>query len=267
MMNLKLTSIGLLSAALLAVGCNEKPKKEETTTSTEEKIVDTHTSENSLDWNGTYKGILPCADCEGIETSLLLNLDKTYIVTTTYLGKEEEPSEKSGSFTWNAKGNQITLDEDKNQQYAVGENTLTKLDNQGAKIEGALANKYVLSKEQIISDEALTGKKWRLVKLMGQPVSEIGKATSEPFIQFFAEENRVSGNAGCNSFTGSYTLKEGNRFETSKLASTMKACLDMKVESQFMGILEKADTYTIKDGVLSITKARMAPLAVFELAE
>ena len=47
----------------------------------------------------------------------------------------------------------------------------------------------------------------------------------------------------------------------------MKACLDMKVESQFMGILEKADTYTIKDGVLSITKARMAPLAVFELAE
>ena len=41
MMNLKLTSIGLLSAALLAVGCNEKPKKEETTTSTEEKMVDT----------------------------------------------------------------------------------------------------------------------------------------------------------------------------------------------------------------------------------
>lgn len=267
MMNLKLTSIGLLSVALLAVGCNEKIKKEETTTTSEEKMVDTHSSENSLDWNGTYKGTLPCADCEGIETSLLLNLDKTYIVTTTYLGKEGKPSEKSGSFKWNAKGNQITLDGDKNQQYVVGENTLTKIDNEGTIIEGTLANQYVLSKEQMISDEALTGKKWRLVKLMGQPVSEIGKAASKPFIAFSAQENRVSGNAGCNSFTGSYTLKEGNRFETSKLASTMKACLDMKVESQFMGVLEKADTYTIKDGELSITKARMAPLAVFELAE
>ena len=25
-------------------------------------------SQNSLDWEGTYKGIIPCADCEGIKT-------------------------------------------------------------------------------------------------------------------------------------------------------------------------------------------------------
>ena len=40
--------------------------------------VAAHNAKNSLDYIGTYKGILPCADCEGIETELELNSDKTY---------------------------------------------------------------------------------------------------------------------------------------------------------------------------------------------
>nr|WP_250850238.1 copper resistance protein NlpE N-terminal domain-containing protein [Acinetobacter sp. ANC 5378] len=30
------------------------------------------TVETSLDWAGEYKGVFPCADCEGIETDLEL---------------------------------------------------------------------------------------------------------------------------------------------------------------------------------------------------
>ncbi|WP_417444838.1 copper resistance protein NlpE N-terminal domain-containing protein [Joostella sp.] len=269
MMSLKVITISMLSMVLLATGCNEKAKKEEdkTTSATEETMVDSHNSENSLDWNGTYSGVLPCADCEGIETTIQLNDDKTYSIVSSYMGKEGEPHTSTGSFAWNEKGNQITLDKDANQQYFVGENTITKLDNSGNKIEGDLADKYVLNKEVMVKNEALTDKKWKLVSLMGKPVAESKKPAPEAFIMFSSEENRVSGNSGCNNFSGTYTLKEGNRFSTSEMASTRKACIDMKIESQFLGILAKADTYTIKDGVLSITKSRMAPLAVFELAE
>jgi len=37
-----------------------------------------HTSANSLDWAGVYRGVLPCADCPGIETTLRLATDSTY---------------------------------------------------------------------------------------------------------------------------------------------------------------------------------------------
>ncbi|WP_335964456.1 META domain-containing protein [Galbibacter sp. PAP.153] len=116
-------------------------------------------------------------------------------------------------------------------------------------------------------ENALTDKIWKLTKLMGKPVAELDKSASNVFITFATEENRVGGNSGCNSFGGTYTLLEGNRFKLSKLASTMKACMNMEVEQQFMDVLQKSDTYIIKDGTLTITKARMAPLAEFELSE
>lgn len=37
------------------------------------------TAETSLDWVGEYKGVFPCADCEGIETELEL---KAYILSS-----------------------------------------------------------------------------------------------------------------------------------------------------------------------------------------
>lgn len=115
------------------------------------------------------------------------------------------------------------------------------------------------------NEELLLDKKWKLTKLNGKPLSELDSAAQRVFITFSAEDHRVSGNSGCNSFGGTYTLKEGNRFETSQLISTMMACKNMEVEDQFIGILQKADTYIIHENTLQITKARMAPLAEFEL--
>jgi copper homeostasis protein (lipoprotein) len=104
----------------------------------------------SLDWNGTYTGTLPCADCEGIETRLTLNLDKTFILKTKYLGQRDSFQEKTGIFTWNTAGNTIILQGISNApyQYLVGENVLFQLDMSGKKITGNLADKYQLKKAQ-----------------------------------------------------------------------------------------------------------------------
>jgi len=53
---------------------------------------------NSLDWPGIYRGVLPCADCEGIETEIKINADLTYVISSTYLGKNEEAFKESRCF-------------------------------------------------------------------------------------------------------------------------------------------------------------------------
>jgi uncharacterized lipoprotein NlpE involved in copper resistance len=41
-----------------------------------------HNSRISLDWAGTYEGVLPCADCPGTKTRLTLNQDGSYLLVT-----------------------------------------------------------------------------------------------------------------------------------------------------------------------------------------
>lgn len=107
-----------------------------------------HNSKISLDWDGLYQGVLPCADCESIETSLTLHSNSTYKLVNRYLGKEElDYSFSYGSFSWDRTGSIITLiNEDKPNQYFVGENHLIKLDINGQRISGALADHYRLEK-------------------------------------------------------------------------------------------------------------------------
>lgn len=107
-----------------------------------------HTSQNSLDYAGTYTGTLPCADCPGIKTEITLSADGTFTKKMTYLERKEAGIFKDrGTYHWDAAGQRITLEGiHAPNQYFVGENTLTQLDMQGKKIEGSLADLYVLKK-------------------------------------------------------------------------------------------------------------------------
>lgn len=74
----------ILMAGLFAVSCS---KKETTTETTETEQV----AEEKVAFSGTFEGTLPCADCSGIETKLTLNEeDKTFVLETKYLGKEQD---------------------------------------------------------------------------------------------------------------------------------------------------------------------------------
>lgn len=109
--------------------------------------TDMHNAQNSLDVEGTYKGVLPCADCEGIETEIELK-DSAYIKRTKYLGKGDgKVDEEKGSFEW-VDGSTIELEgiEGASNKYFVGENTLTHLDMEGNKVTGELADHYILKK-------------------------------------------------------------------------------------------------------------------------
>lgn len=68
---------------------------------------------------------------------------------------------------------------------------------------------------------------WKLVELGGrEPSMQEGQGKETHFI-LKEEGQRVVGNGGCNSFTGTYDLQEGNRLRFSQMASTKMACLNL----------------------------------------
>ncbi len=223
-------------------------------------------SRNALDWDGVYTGTVPCADCEGIKTMIQLNKDETYTLKTKYLGKSDEVFTASGKFTWNDAGSIITLEDagSESQSYQVGENILFHLDQDGNRVTGDLAEKYRLRKQQ----KSLVGKRWKLIEIMGKPVAGMD-LMKEPFIELTGEADgwRFAGNDGCNNIMGSYEMGDAGTISFSKPASTLMACPKGDLQQEMTDVLGQADNFTMsEDGAtLSLNKARMAPLARFEV--
>ncbi|OOG70461.1 copper resistance protein NlpE [Algoriphagus sp. A40] len=113
-----------------------------------------HTGDNSqtsLDWPGTYFATLPCGHCEGIETWVTLNQDGTFVLKTHHMGLNDDREEIfTGKFTWDPTGSTIQLEGligGAPGKYKVGENQLWHLDQAGNRIEGDLADHYILKKQ------------------------------------------------------------------------------------------------------------------------
>ncbi|MCZ4318166.1 META domain-containing protein [Aequorivita viscosa] len=113
--------------------------------------------------------------------------------------------------------------------------------------------------------EPITEKYWKLKTLEGQDVKMAKNQEREMYFMLKTDDNKVVGFAGCNTFSGSYTLEKGNRIRFSKMATTLMACPDINInEAEFLKIFELADNYTINDDTLTLNVGRRAPLAVFE---
>jgi heat shock protein HslJ len=119
------------------------------------------------------------------------------------------------------------------------------------------------SSEEVVVNTNLVNKYWKLIELMGKEVTYSEDALKEAYISF-KEDGKVNGNAGCNSFSGTYILQNGNRIQFSQMISTKMLCLDMSIEDAFFQILKQADSYYVQSDKLVLNRARMAPLARFE---
>ena len=116
-----------------------------------------------------------------------------------------------------------------------------------------------------LKDNSITEKYFKLITLERRAVTMAENQEREIFFTLKSEGNKVTGFAGCNSFSGEYTIEEGNRIRFKNMAITMMACPDVAVnEADFLEVFELADNYTIVNDVLSLNVGRRAPLAVFE---
>ncbi|WP_342357580.1 envelope stress response activation lipoprotein NlpE [Arsenophonus nasoniae] len=125
MMNQKVLKILLTIGALSLAGCQHKLSQ------SQNQPVDK-----------VYTGVLPCADCSGIETTVLFNPNGTYIEQLTYLGKEEQKNTFFSSGNWTKKGTKLFLIDSEEQktyfQPSTDDKTIEYLDQEGNKIESNL---------------------------------------------------------------------------------------------------------------------------------
>jgi heat shock protein HslJ len=71
-----------------------------------------------------------------------------------------------------------------------------------------------------------------------------------PTLEFKLEDGKLSGFTGCNYLNGSY-YRVGKEMQFSEMALTMKSCMDMKGESDFVDLLNKKRYYySLKNGQL-----------------
>lgn len=259
----KLAAVALASLSSALAGCSGDPPAPATSASSTPAADPAHNSRNSLDWAGTYRGVLPCADCEGIETVITLTEDGNFRERTRYLGRDEGRTEASrqGSFDWSSDGGTVTLAGDPPHPYRVGENRIVRLSLDGTAITGSLAEHHVLTKVT----PQITGWRWTLVELRGQPVTGLERA---PFLALNAAESRVTGYGGCNSLSGSFVLDEPTlRLKFERMISTLRACATgMDTEQALHEVLEMVDNYSLAGDQMSLNRARMAPLARFVAA-
>jgi len=184
--------------------------------------------QNSLNWEGTYSGVIPCADCPGIETRITLNTDETYYISWKYQEKRNAAHQNAGTFRWDAGGSTITLgnfDKDKYPvRYKVIENQLIQLDMQGNIITGDLAQNYILTKEEDVQKV-----EYKVVKTEDFAVTGDGsnqnwkKAEWMPLVQRRPSEidhSRVTTAKVMYSQTGIYCLFD---CKDKKITATMQA--------------------------------------------
>ncbi|NCI17630.1 envelope stress response activation lipoprotein NlpE [Cronobacter muytjensii] len=87
----------------------------------------------------SWKGVLPCADCEGIETALFLEKDGTWVMNQHYQGAKGQ-AEFASYGTWARTADKLVLidsEGDKHYFRARGE-ALEMLDTEGHAIESSL---------------------------------------------------------------------------------------------------------------------------------
>lgn len=134
----------------------------------------------------SYYGLLPCADCPGIEYEIKFNKDNTFNESMLYLDRDAKPWAEIGTYTLE-NDSIIVVDRVDNEGFThfllKEDNQLVILDKERKEVEGALADFYILSTEKVENTE-----------LMSEPISEYSFQANgnEPFWNIrFGEDDKM----------------------------------------------------------------------------
>ena len=84
-----------------------------------------------------------------------------------------------------------------------------------------------------------------------------------PSLSFDTEKMQVSGNSGCNNFTGSFTADK-DKLSFGTLSSTKMMCPDMKMETDFLNAISKTANFSMYQEKLVLKDASGTQLMSFD---
>jgi copper homeostasis protein (lipoprotein) len=108
-----------------------------------EPAPEANTALDTRAFAGNFSGTLPCADCPGIDTTLELNADGSFMLMETYQKRKAAPGMLEGTWTAEENGNRIRLDpnskSEQDRLYAVtSHDQITQLGSDGAPVANGL---------------------------------------------------------------------------------------------------------------------------------
>ena len=120
-----------VSTLFALFGCNNR---------SETQVLQPTQTEELKPMQQSWRGVLPCADCEGIETSLFLQKDGTWVMNERYQGVSREPSSFGSYGTWARTADKLVLTDSEGEKsyYRAKGEKLEMLDREGNPIESKL---------------------------------------------------------------------------------------------------------------------------------
>ncbi|MBD0833050.1 DUF4377 domain-containing protein [Aestuariibaculum sediminum] len=131
--------------------------------------------------------------------------------------------------------------------------TETQLDPKNVPAD-ASSIKYKLVKvmEKIKDPKMILNDIWSVTTIKGEPVTNAPKT---PSIEIDISKMQISGNDGCNNFTGKIKNLTARNITLGPLASTRKMCPDMTVSMQFNKALNESVSYKQEELKLTFLNA------------
>lgn len=119
-----IVAVAALGALIALPGCNNM---------TDTQTLQPVQSEALKPMQQSWRSVLPCADCEGIETSLFLEKDGSWVMNEHYLGGKGEPSSFASYGSWARTADKLVLTDSKGEKryYRAKGEALEMLDLDG----------------------------------------------------------------------------------------------------------------------------------------
>lgn len=100
--------------------------------------------------------------------------------------------------------------------------------------------------EQAVSDvDELIGTTWQLERILRADDTWLHADANETDSIRFADDGRVSGKAGCNSYFGGYEVVDTNELKFSQMGATLMACPNASLADTFMKMLGQVDSFAV----------------------
>lgn len=134
--------------------------------------------------------------------------------------------------------------------YSISGNTLTVTDSGGKAILT-----YSTVPPYQMTAAPMTGTMWYLNSLVDKTGQIWGPVPTNPISLQFTNEGNVTGNSGCNSYSGTYTMS-GNSITISGFAVTMMYCGEpgvMTLEQTYLTVLPMMKVYKISGNQLTLS--------------
>jgi heat shock protein HslJ len=113
------------------------------------------------------------------------------------------------------------------------------------------------------NNSILFDQSWKLIEINNISVQS-GSETSTPYMVLKQGSQKVSGNGGCNSFSGIYSV-EGTSLRFSNFIATKMACDKLDLEYQFFRLLKQCEQYQIVQDTLILSDSLDHRIASFKM--